>query len=33
MTEVKGTNLNPHRPVSRNRGALFSIYYEPFSPK
>ena len=33
MTEVKGTNLNPHRPVSRSRGALFSIYYEPFSPK
>ena len=33
MTKLKEQNLNPHRPVSKSRGAVFSIYQEPFSPK
>ena len=33
--KVKGTNLktNPHRPVSRSRGAVFRFYQEPFPSK
>lgn len=33
--KVEGTNLktNPHRPVSRRRGAVFTIYQEPFPSK
>ena len=30
MKKLKGQNLNPRRPVSRSRRALFSIYYELF---
>ena len=30
MAKLKEQNLNPHRPVSRSRGSLFSIYQEPF---
>ena len=33
MTKLREQNLNPHRPVSKSRGAVFSIYQEPFSPK
>ena len=33
MTKLKEQNLNPHRPVSKSRGAVFSIYQEPFPPK
>ena len=33
MTKLKEQNLNPHRPVSKSRGAVFSIYEEPFPPK
>ena len=28
-----GKFKNPHRPVSRSRGAVFSIYQEPFPSK
>lgn len=33
MTKLKEQNLNLHRPVSKSRGAVFSIYQEPFPPK
>ena len=33
MTKLKEQNLNPHRPVSKSRGAVFSIYTRNLFPK